>query len=302
MPELPEVETTASMLNTLAKNKQILDVWTDYKSDYYKGKENIKNPQFFKKFKEEVSGKKIIKVWRRAKNVLIDIDGDKTILIHMKMTGHLLYSKYVFSKEKNTWVPEDKKSLFADSFNRFVHLVFILSNGKHIAFSDMRKFATITLISDREALTKHFEKVGPEPLEKKFNFKSLKERLFRKPNGKIKTVLMDHSVIAGIGNIYSDEILWASKINPERKISSLSDSDMKEILKWIKKLLSKGIDFGGDSMSDYRNPLGEKGDFQNHHNAYRRTGKPCLRKGCKGKIIRKIISQRSAHFCSICQK
>ncbi len=302
MPELPEVQTTASMLNNLVKNKVISGVWTDYKSDYYKGKENIKNPLFFKKFKEGISGKKIIRVWRRAKNVLIDIEGDKTILIHMKMTGHLLYSKYVFNKEKNTWVPEDKNSLFADSFNRFVHLVFILSNGKHIAFSDMRKFATVTLISDKEALIKHFEKVGPEPLEIKFNWKTLKERLLKKPNGKIKTVLMDHSVIAGIGNIYSDEILWSSKINPERKISSLSDSDIKEILKWIKKLLLKGIDFGGDSMSDYRNPQGEKGDFQNHHSSYRRTGKPCLRKGCKGKIVRKIIGQRSAHFCDTCQK
>ncbi|MEI8338040.1 MAG: DNA-formamidopyrimidine glycosylase [bacterium] len=302
MPELPEVETTSSMLNNLAKNKQILDVWTDYNSPYYKGKLNIKNPEFFKKFKKEVSNKKIIRVWRRAKNVLIDIEGDKTILIHMKMTGHLLYSKYIFDKKKNSWAPLDKKSLFADSFSRFVHLVFTLDNRKHIAFSDMRKFATVTLLSDKEALNKHFEKVGPEPLEKNFGWEALKERLFKKPNGKTKTVLMDHSVIAGIGNIYSDEILWASKINPERKVSSLSDIDIKEILKWIKKLLAKGIDFGGDSMSDYRNPLGEKGDFQNHHNVYRRTGKPCLRRGCNGKITRKIVGQRSAHFCNTCQK
>ncbi|MEI6479169.1 MAG: zinc finger domain-containing protein, partial [bacterium] len=210
--------------------------------------------------------------------------------------------RYIFDKKKNTWTPEDKKSLFADPFNRFIHLVFTLSDGKHIAFSDMRKFATVTIIPNKESLKKKFEKVGPEPLEKEFDWKELRSRLSRKPNGKIKTVLMDHSVIAGIGNIYSDEILWASKIHPERKVSLLSDSDIKEILKWIKKLLSKGIDFGGDSMSDYRNPLGEKGDFQNHHNVYRRTGKPCLRRGCNGKIIRKIIGQRSAHFCDTCQK
>ena len=129
--------------------------------------------------------------------------------------------------------------------------------------------------------------------KKNFNWKILKKIISRKPNGKIKTVLMDHSVVAGIGNIYSDEILWASRINPERKVSSLTDSDIKEIFKWVKKLLVKGIDFGGDSMSDYRNPLAEKGDFQNHHNVYRRTGKPCLRKGCSGKIVRKIVLQRS---------
>ena len=231
------------------------------------------------------------------------------------MTGHLLYGTYsklkvhkVIKLKENTkekkqtrWKPIEPEAL-KDPFSRFVHLVFSLDNAKHIAFSDMRKFATITLLSDKEALNKHFEKIGPEPLEENFDWKTLKERLSKKPNGKIKTVLMDHSVVAGIGNIYSDEILWASKINPERKVSSLSDTDIKEILKWIKKLLAKGIDFGGDSMSDYRNPLGEKGDFQNHHNAYRRTGKLCLRKGCKGKIVRKIIGQRSAHFCDICQK
>ena len=302
MPELPEVHTTATMLEKLVKNKTILDVWTDYRSDYHAGKDNIKNPDYFKKFKKEVCGKKILKVWRRAKNVLIDIEGDKTILIHMKMTGHLLYSKYIFDKKKNSWTPEDKKSLFADSFNRFVHLVFALSDGKHIAFSDMRKFATVKLIPDKEAFQKTFEKIGPEPLEEKFDWKSLRTCLLRKPNGKIKTVLMDHSIIAGIGNIYSDEILWGARIHPERKISTLSEKEIKEILKWTKKLLSKGIDFGGDSMSDYRNPLGERGDFQNHHNVYRRTGKPCLRKGCTGTIVRKVVGQRSAHFCNTCQK
>ena len=302
MPELPEVHTTATMLEKLVKNKTILDVWTDYKSDYHAGKDNIKNPDYFKKFKKEVSGKKILRVWRRAKNVLIDIEGNKMILIHMKMTGHLLYSKYVFDKKKNTWAPEDKESLFADSFNRFVHLVFTLSDGNHIAFSDMRKFATVKLIQDKESFEKTFEKIGPEPLEEDFDWKTLSSRLLRKPNGKIKTVLMDHSVIAGIGNIYSDEILWAARIHPERKVSSLSEKEIKEILKWMRKLLSKGIDFGGDSMSDYRNPLGERGDFQNHHNVYRRTGKPCLRKGCSGTIIRKIVGQRSAHFCDTCQQ
>lgn len=302
MPELPEVHTTATMLNKLVKNKVISDVWTDYDSPYYAGKDNIKNPIYFKKFNKEISGKRILKVWRRAKNVLIDIEGGKTILVHMKMTGHLLYSKYAFDKNKNTWTPEDKDSLFADPFNRFVHLVFILSDGKHVAFSDMRKFATVTLIPDKIALNKLFSKIGPEPLEENFTVKYLKERLQLKPNGKIKTVLMNHEIVAGIGNIYSDEILWDSGVQPERKISTLSESEIKEIFKNSKKLLSKGIDSGGDSMSDYRNPLGEKGKFQLHHSAYRRTGKPCLKKGCGGIIVRKVVDQRSAHFCDTHQK
>lgn len=302
MPELPEVHTTATMLHRLVAGKVIQSVWTDYKSAYHRSRANIKDPKYFKKFTEQISNRKIIKVFRRAKNVLIDVDGGKTILIHMKMTGHLLYGKYIYNKKSNKWSPRDKLSSLAGPFSRFIHLVFTLSDGKHIAFSDMRKFATVTLIPDKVAFDKTFEKVGPEPLEKSFDWHALRARLTRRPNGKIKTILMDHSVIAGIGNIYSDEILWASSIHPERKVSSLKDLEIKEILKNTKKLLTKGIDFGGDSMSDYRNPLGEKGKFQEKHEAYRRTGLSCRKKGCKGKIIKKIIGQRSAHFCNVHQK
>jgi len=302
MPELPEVQTTATILNDLVKGLGILDVWTDYNSEYNAGKENIKNPEYFKKFKRSIIGTKIIKVYRRAKNVLLDLDDEQTILVHMKMTGHLLFGDYTFDKKKNKWAPKDPQSPLSDPFNRFVHLVFTLTNGKHLAFSDMRKFATVFVIPSREAHKKHFEKVGPEPLEKDFDWKKMKIALSKKPNGKVKTVLMDHSVIAGIGNIYSDEILWASSIHPERKISSLTDNNFKQITKNAKALLKKGIDFGGDSMSDYRNPLGEKGKFQLHHKAYRRTGEKCQMKGCAGKIVRKIIGQRSSHFCDIHQK
>jgi formamidopyrimidine-DNA glycosylase len=296
MPELPEVETTSQMLNSFVKGRTILDVWTDYNSKYYLGKDNIKNPTYFKKFRKEVGGKKILKVFRRAKNVLIDIEGKNTILIHMKMTGHLLYGKYKFEKKK--WVPADPKSAFADPFSRFVHLVFVLDNGMHIAFSDMRKFATVTLVDDLE---KHFVKIGPEPLEEGFTVEVLKERLYKQPNGVIKTVLMNHEIVAGIGNIYSDEILWTAGIHPERQVKKLNEKEMQDIHKWIKVILCKGIDFGGDSMSDYRNPMGLKGSFQHEHNAYRRTGKPCKKRGCKGVIKRKVVGQRSAHFCDVCQ-
>lgn len=302
MPELPEVHTTATILNKLVKGKKIKSVWTDYKSAYYKGKENIKDPKYFNMFAKEVSNKKVVRVWRRAKNVLIDIGGDKTILIHMKMTGHLLYGTYAPKKVggKIKWFAKEKA--LQDPFSRFIHLVFELSDGKHIAFSDMRKFATVKLISDKEALEKEFEKAGPEPLDKSFDWKKFRERLQKKPNGKIKTVLMDVTVLSGIGNIYSDEILWASKIHPEQAVSKLKDVDFKNMHKHMKILLSKGIDLGGDSMSDYRNPYGKKGKFQLHHKAYRRTGEKCLRRGCEGIMKRTVVNTRSAHYCPTCQK
>ena len=315
MPELPEVHTTATILNKLVKGLEISDVWTDYNSDYHAGKDNIKNPIYFKKFKKTVTGTTILSVYRRAKNVLFDLSDEQTIVVHMKMTGHLLYGTYnklkvrkVIKLKENakekfraTWVPVEPEAL-KDPFNRFIHLVFSLSNGKHLAFSDMRKFATVFVLPSKEAHIKHFENFGPEPLEKDFDWKKMKTALSRRPNAKIKTALMDYSVIAGIGNIYSDEILWASSIHPERSTSSLSNTDFKLITKNSKELLLKGIDFGGDSMSDYRNPLGERGEFQLHHKAYRRTGEKCQKKNCTGKIVRKIIGGRSSHFCDTHQK
>lgn len=299
MPELPEVETTSNILNKLVKNQTIKNVWTDYNSPYFYDKENIKDPKYFKSFQKQIANQKIIKVYRRAKNVLIELENKRTIVIHMKMTGHLLYGKYSYDKKSNAWIAP-KNSPLSNSFSRFIHLIFELKNGQHIAFSDMRKFASV-FITENKNLDNVFRKFGPEPLNENFTWQELKSRLNKKPNGFIKTVLMNPEIVVGVGNIYSDEVLWASKIHPESLMKNLNDKNFKDILKNIKSLLSKGINMGGDSMSDYRNPYGEKGDFQNHHNAYRRTNEKCNRPKCAGKIKRKMINQRSGHFCDTCQ-
>ncbi|MEK7588663.1 MAG: DNA-formamidopyrimidine glycosylase, partial [Patescibacteria group bacterium] len=164
---------------------------------------------------------------------------------------------------------------------------------------DTRKFGKMTLINAKEISTsRHLKNLGPEPLHETFTFKEFKERLTKKPQGKIKTVLMDQSILVGIGNIYSDEILWYAGVNPERKISNLTLDEIKKMFKAMKETLNKGIDFGGDSMSDYRNIYGLRGEFQMHHQAYRRKGEKCRKKNCPGVIMRKIINGRSAHFCN----
>jgi len=298
MPELPEVETTVKGLKRTIVGLVIKDVWTDLNTKDKRQHESVANPKFFNIFKKEISGKRVISVERRAKNILINLAPTtspfghsssgrrrKTILIHMKMTGHLLYGKYK-----------------QDPTNRFIHFTITFNNGEKLFFSDMRKFGKITLLETKTAHdTKHLNNIGPEPLEKKFTLEKLKERLNTRRNGKVKTVLMDQSVIAGIGNIYSDEILWRAGVHPERKVSSLKENELKLIFKAIKETLTKGIDFGGDSMSDYRNIHGLPGKFQLHHEAYRRTGEKCRKKNCRGIIKRKIIDTRSAHFCSIHQ-
>ncbi|MES2023492.1 MAG: bifunctional DNA-formamidopyrimidine glycosylase/DNA-(apurinic or apyrimidinic site) lyase [Patescibacteria group bacterium] len=305
MPELPEVETTTRGLRKEIVGLKIKEVWTDLNTKDKRQKENIANAKYFPIFKKEISGKKIISTERRAKNILINLSGGKTILIHMKMTGHLLYGKYHLISKK--WIPNDKNSPLADPYNRFVHVVFTLSNNKNLAFSDARKFGKITLLDTKTAHdTKHLNNIGPDPLDKNFTLKVLKERLSKKPNGKIKTVLMDQSILAGIGNIYSDEILWRASIHPERKVSQIKELEFKKIYTATKELLKKGINFGGDSMSDYRNIYGLPGKFQLHHEAYRRNGEQCRYKDCKKNnknvIIRKIINGRSSHFCPNHQK
>jgi formamidopyrimidine-DNA glycosylase len=307
MPELPEVTTTAKGLQKVLPGIIITDVWTDLAKKTPSRKhfeETLKSEAFYIKFKKEVSGTKVVSVERRAKNILINLSNKKTILIHLKMTGHILYGVYEHDKKKNMWAPAlgQPEALF-DPFNRFVHVVFSLSNGKYFVLCDSRKFGKVTLLSTEERdATVHLKGIGPEPLEKDFTFEKFKERILKRPTGNIKTVLMDQSIIAGIGNIYSDEMLWAASIHPQSHSNKIPTTQLKLLFNAMKEVLHKGIDFGGDSTSDYRDINGKRGRFQGEHNVYRRTKEPCGKRGCKGVILRKVINGRSAHFCDTHQK
>ena len=299
MPELPEVQTTVDGINATVKGLQIIDVWTNYNSPHYANKEEIKNPLFFQKFKKLVVGSNMKKASRKAKNILIELSNEYTILIHMKMTGHVMYGKYKHNDgEKDPWISTEEGPL-KDPFNRHIRLVFTFNNGKNLVLSDMRKFAKVTLIKTADLdKSSHLETIGPEPLEKDFIYSLFESRLFTRPTGKIKTVLMDQTVIAGVGNIYSDEALWRASIHPEEQVRNIPQNNLKKLHISVIEVLKQGIDFGGDSMSDYRNIHGERGKFQLRHQAYRRTNKPCEKKGCKGVIQRKVVGGRSAHFCN----
>lgn len=301
MPELPEVETTVSGLKKVLKGLSFKDVWSDYPLSAHKGKQHIKNPSYYKNFRKTIANQKVIGVRRRGKNILIDLENEHTILIHMKMTGHLLYGKYEWLGKE--WHQEKKDGPLTDPFNRFIRLVFSLSNGKHLAFSDLRKFAKVII-----SPTKEIEKVGgldilgPEPLESSFTLETFKKRLSLKPNWKIKQALMDQGVVAGIGNIYSDEILFEADTHPSETVQNIPPEKIKKAYIATKKILKTSIGLGGDSMSDYRNINGERGGFQNKHKAYRQTGKPCSKSGCAGTITRIKQGGRSAHFCDSHQR
>jgi|SRR3989344_3885085 len=289
MPELPEVTTTVNGLNKTVKGKTIVDVWTDWPR-------SLKAPSF-SVFKKRVKSKKILDSSRCGKNILIGLSNREVILIHMKMTGHLLYGKYKLVKRK--FVPDEEGPLKSDPYNRFVHFVFVLSDGKHLAFSDARKFGKIKLFCTSEIKTcDDLKFIGPDALS--VNKKEFMSAIMGKPRGKIKQVLINQEVIAGVGNIYSDEMLWLAGIHPESMVNKISTQKISNLYKSMRQILQKGIKFNGDSLSDYRDINGLRGRFQNHHNVYQRKGENCPKKD-GGVIVRKIVGGRSAHFCPIHQ-
>jgi formamidopyrimidine-DNA glycosylase len=292
MPELPEVETTVRDLNEKVLGRTFIDVWTDWKKI-------VRRPKSFEEFKKEIKGKKILNIRRRGKNILFELSENRSLLIHQKLTGHLLLGKWQFLN--GNWQSLIPGPLLDDPMNKFLHLIFWLDDRRQLALSDLRKFAKVELW-DKESLEKSEEmkNLGPEPLEKDFTFEKFKEVLSKKKKGKIKQVLMDQEVIAGIGNIYSDEILWQAKIHPFKDIERLSDEEIKEIYSAMKEILKKAIAARGESISDFRRITGEKGGFDPLRKVYRREGEKCPR--C-GTIIKRIkIGGRSAHFCPKCQK
>jgi len=265
MPELPEVQTTVNGLKTKVLGRTFVDVWSDC----------------YKIPAKEIKGKKILRIWRRAKNVIFDLSEGYSLLVHQKMTGHLLTGKW---KE--------------DPYNRFIHLILFLDDNNKIALSDARKFAKIKLYKTQD-LSKELEELGPEPLEKDFTFEKFKQRLVGK-KGKVKQVIMDQSVIAGVGNIYASEALWEAKIHPEKSVAKLTEKELKLLYEAIIKVLKLGVKLGGESFSDYRKPDGTKGDFDTERKAYMRKNEPCKR--CNTKIKRIVVGQRSAFYCPNCQK
>ncbi len=299
MPELPEVETTIRDLQTKVLKRTFVDVWAD-------SSKIIKKPENFKKFKERIKGKKIQKIWRRGKNIIFDLSGNLNLLIHQKLTGHLLVGRWELQNGK--WIPPSGP--LSEKINTYIHLLFTLDNGQMLALSDLRKFAKVELWDKKELEnSEEFKKLGPEPLEENFTFEKFKNILKdkkaakgepRQRRGKIKQVLMNQEIIAGIGNIYSDEILWEAKIHPFKDISKLTGDELKKIYSATKKILKRAIELRGESFSDFRDPEGKKGYFDMERKVYRREGEKCSR--C-GNIIKRLkMVGRSAHFCPNCQE
>lgn len=290
MPELPEVQSSVDYLKKKVLKRTFLKTWTDTP------KMGVAKGSLDKDFENLIKGKTILEVRRRAKNIIFDLDKNLSILVHYKMTGHLLFGEWKNTEEG--WVSKYKGPLKDDKMNQYIRFIFFFKDGKQMAFSDLRKFGKIELWKSEE-LEEKLSKFGPEPLSDNFKLGEFKEKL-QKRRKMIKPLIMDQHFLSGVGNIYASDALWLAEIHPERKASDLSEEEVKSLYGAIREVLEEGVSLDGDSMVDFRLPDGTRGNYQNHQKVYGREGEECLR--C-GRAIKKIkVGGRGTYTCPCCQK
>ena len=266
MPELPEVETIKRELEKAVLGKKIIEVFVH-------NSKVIRQPGVGK-FKKELAGAGIKKVLRKAKVLILELSNGKSLVVHLKMTGQLIY-------------PGDGKKS---------RVSFKLSDGKMLDFNDQRLFAELRLMDDWHSL-KFIQGLGPEPFD--LTKEAFKKMLASKKT-KIKPLLMDQTFISGIGNLYAAEALFRGGIHPGRPATSLSDKEKEKLFKEIKDTLSEAIKYKGSSVDQYVQLSGEYGDYVRYHKVYDREGKPCL--VCKTPIKRISLAGRGTYFCPKCQR
>jgi len=302
MPELPEVQTVVNDLNKRVVGRRIKRVWFDWpkmlKDPLDQSKTKVAH-KHVKEFEKAIKGKKILKVRRLGKNILIYLSGDLLLLIHQKMTGHLLISKWEVHGKKVK--PLEKGPITSDPYNKYIHLIFYLDNGKMLALSDLRKFAKAVLGKTEQIENlEELKNLGPDALDPKLSYKKFAD-IIKKEGRKIKQVLMDPEIVAGIGNIYSDDILFMARVHPFKSAKKLKEKESKGIYSAMKKILKKALKMRGTSTSDFRDTSGKRGKYGAARLVYQREGEPCGH-GCGGKVKRVKMGGRSAHFCPKCQK
>jgi formamidopyrimidine-DNA glycosylase len=329
MPELPEVETVKRGLSKLIVNKEITKV------DFDNQKSFPNNPNDVNKF---LIGSKILAIRRRAKVLLIDLSSEYTLMIHLRMTGQLVFvgqkqqqlntkkqirnksEKFKFEsssidqffkfKDSNFKLAESGELRFGaghpnDSLinklpDKSTRVSFKFSDGSHLYFNDQRKFGWVKLIPTELISEDPFiKKVGPEPLEASFTGKILFERLQKRKGTSIKAALLDQTVLAGIGNIYADEGLWQAGIHPAKKVSKVDYKNVEKLHKALVDILQLSIEKGGSTDRNYVNAEGKKGSYIDFARVFRREGLQCYK--CGTIIEKSRVAGRGTHVCLSCQ-
>ena len=274
MPELPEVETVRRTLETLILGKEIEEVQVLYPKI-------IKKPEVYEEFADALKGQCVKEIGRRGKFLILYLD-DYALVSHLRMEG-----KYALHEASE---PIDKHT----------HVLFTFTDGTQLRYKDVRKFGTMHLFLKGEELNSlPLEKLGPEPLSDEFTVAYLKP-ILQKTSRNIKAVILDQTVVVGVGNIYVDESLFRAKIHPTRPASSLTDDEISALVAEIKATLSEAVERGGSTIRSYINSQGQMGMFQLQILVYGKEGESCPR--CGSTIEKGKVAGRGTHFCPSCQK
>lgn len=273
MPELPEVETVKRSLAGQLTGERITGV-----TIYYPG--NIKRPEP-ELFKRTLTGKEFLGIDRRGKFLLLALSGGYVLVVHLRMTGQLFMT--------GAGEPLDKHT----------HIVFSLSGERELRYADQRKFGILELVRQGEVnQLKGLKELGLEPLSSDFTLERL-VAVLRNKKRPIKNLLLDQTVVAGIGNIYADEILFEAGIHPEKPAGDLTEEEIAALWQAVPRMLELGIQHRGTSIRNYVDGEGQKGSFQNLLRVYGRPGEPCCR--CGAAIVRIKVAGRGTYFCPRCQ-
>ena len=273
MPELPEVEHAARSLGAQIIGRTIVAVT---RLDWQRMVETPAVEQFL----ELLQGRQVLAAGRRAKWIVLTLDSGWALALHLRMSGSI-----------TVHAPDAQPDVYT-------HLVLLLDDGRQVFFHDTRKFGRARLL-DRLGLAALESAHGIEPLSDAFTPTLLSELLLRR-RARLKPLLLDQKVIAGIGNIYADEALWNAQMHPLRSSDSLNDDEIARLHSGIRLALLQGLEHGGSTLRDYRNGYGEPGTNQEHFNVYDRQGQPCPR--CGTPIEKTVVGQRGTHLCPFCQQ
>lgn len=301
MPELPEVESLRrGLLKYIIGSKISSVIVMNEKLVAGKGTTRKASKKKTDEFINNLVGRKIVDIKRRAKNLIFMLNTGEIILVHLKMTGQLVF------------VPKDKKEKISFGGHpiqetetklphKHTYIIFTLNNGK-LFYNDVRQFGYVLYFKNEGILKtdKHFENIGLEPFEKNFTLKYFTENLKDKTTP-IKKLLLDQKVVVGVGNIYCDEVLWASGVLPTRPARNLKPIEAEKIYENINKILEKAINSGGSSVANYLLADGKRGNYADYHQVYQKDGAKCKFPKCTGIITKITFAGRGTHFCPVHQ-
>lgn len=287
MPELPEVETVRLGLARLLPGRLIANVSHDWPKGF---------PNTDASVQSHIIGARITAIKRRAKVLVIELDSGYSLVIHLKMTGQLVFR----GDDAHFGAGHPNHSLVGELPDKSTRVIFVFSDGAKLFFNDQRKFGWVRLMPTAEVLQMpFFQKAGPEPLADDFTASDFIIRIRRRPRSTIKAVLLDQTVVAGIGNIYADESLFAAKLHPVTLVRHITDTQLKKLHHELRAVLRLSIAKGGSTDKNYVDAEGKRGSYLTFAKVFRREGQACM--VCGTTIIKLRVAGRGTHICPYCQ-